>query len=250
MEPTTEPTPAPTEAPPRTPWGALLFCAVLVAIGCVFLALAVQRQFFAEPVKKMDTYDLAEEAKKLVRKEKPAPLSGKLEEILEEGERVHFETKEHPLLGKVAPEFTRNDVDGKPWSLNDALKKGPVVVVFYLGYYCNHCVAQLFDVNEDIERFRELGAEVVALSPDAPEMTRERYKQYGSFKFPVLSDRKSSVAEAYGIYTPAHDGKTETLLHGTFILDQQGVVRWATFAETPFGHNPTLLYELAKIKGS
>jgi peroxiredoxin len=251
MEPTTQPATTPSETPPRTPWGALLFCALLIVVGFVFLGLAVKRHYFPTVVElpPMQEYDLASEAKKLVRQNKPEPLSAPLEKILEEAQRVHFDSYPHPLVGNPAPDFLATDVDGKPWELKEALKKGPVVVVFYLGYYCNHCVSQLFDLNEDIDRFKELGAQVVALSPDAAEVTRERYKQYGPFKFPVLADRGSKIAEAYGVFTPAKGGKTEDLLHGTFVIDQQGIVRWAAFGETPFGHNPTLLYELAKIKG-
>ncbi len=245
MEPNTES--ARAEAPPRTPWGALLFCALLVAVGFVFLGLAVRRQFLAreEQPRAMEEYDLAAEAKKLVRQNKPQPLSEPLEKILEEAKRVHFDSYKHPLVGKPAPDFAGIDVDGQPFELKEALKKGPVVVVFYLGYFCNHCVSQLFDVNEDIERFHELGAQVVALSPDAVEVTRDRYKQYGAFKFPVLADRGSKIADVYGV----KDAKSGDVLHGTFVIDQQGIVRWAAFGETPFGHNATLMYELAKIKG-
>src|SRR5689334_5681517 len=68
MEPTTTPS-APVESPPRTPWGALLFCALLIAVGCVFLGLAIKRHYFPTVVElpPMQPYDLAEEAKKLVR---------------------------------------------------------------------------------------------------------------------------------------------------------------------------------------
>jgi peroxiredoxin len=236
----------------RIPLGMLLFCAALVLVGCVLLVITLRRML-APPEERqpvaMQTYDIAEEAKKLVRKDKPAPLSEPLEKILQEGKRVNFETDPHPLFGKVAPDFGCPDVDGKLWSLPEHLKKGPLVVVFYLGYYCNHCVSQLFDLNEDIARFRELGVEVVALGPDAAELTQARYKQYGRFDFPLLSDHHNKIAEAYGVYTPAKGGKAEDLAHGTFVLDQQGVVRWARTGSAPFGHNPTLIYELARIKG-
>ena len=69
---------------------------------------------------------------------------------------------------------------------------GDRVAIAWLGHacgHCDHCVSQLFDLNEDVERFKELGAQIVALSPDAADVTRERYKQYGPFKFPVLADR-------------------------------------------------------------
>lgn len=252
MESTKNPAPpeAPSEAPAR-PWGAYLFCVLLFLVGCVFLGLTIKRRL--EPPEDapvpMKEYNVAEEAQKLVRKSKEKPLSDSLAQVLTEAERVHFESYQHPLVGKPAPEFTREDVDGKIWSLKEALKKGPVIVVFYLGYHCDHCVSQLFDLNEDIQLFEELGAQVVALSPDSSELTRKRYARYGAFRFPVLSDHSNSIAEAYGVYTPAKDGKEEELLHGTFVLDQQGVVRWAAFGDQPFGHNPTLLYEVAKILG-
>ncbi len=238
--------------PPGISRGAIFFSVALFVVGCIFLGIAVYRMVNPKenPLPQpMAQVNIAEEAKELLRKEKPAPLSEPMEKLLAEARQVHFESYKHPLVGKSAPEFTGTDPDGKEWSLKESLKKGPVVVVFYLGYFCDHCVSQLFGVNEDIERFRELGADVVALSPDSMETTLKRYKEYGRFKFPVLSDKNNRIAKTYGVVKPAHDGKDEELLHGTFVIDQQGVVRWAAFGETPFGHNPTLLYELAKIKG-
>ena len=73
-----------------------------------------------------------------------------------------------------APDFTLNEVDGKEWSLAKELKDGPLVLIFYYGYHCNHCVSQLFAVDKDIEKFRELGVKVVAVSADPVETTRER----------------------------------------------------------------------------
>jgi peroxiredoxin Q/BCP len=250
--PAPAPTPAPAPAAAGVPLAAWLFCGLLVLIGCTLLAITLRRMLAPPESPKpvaLQTYDLAEEARKLVRKDKPAPLSGPLAQILDEGKRVNFETEPHPLLGKPAPGFSLPDVAGNLWTLGDHLKQGPVVVVFYLGYYCNHCVSQLFDLNEDIKRFRELGVEVVAISPDAVELTRERYKQYGKFDFPVLSDPHNRAASAYGVYTPPKDGRAEDLAHGTFVLDQKGIVRWARTGSAPFGHNPTLIFELAKIKG-
>jgi peroxiredoxin Q/BCP len=247
MDPTTSP--AGVEGA-RVPRGALLFCAALVLVGCIYLGIAVKRLAFPPPQPEpMPVYDLADEAQKYLRQSKPKPLSDKLAEILAEAERVHFATQPHPLLGQTAPDFTRPDAAGHDWSLRDALRGGPVIVVFYLGYHCNHCVSQLFDLNEDIERFRELGVQVIALSPDSAELTRERYREYGSFQFPVLSDPENQIARAFGVYTPAMEGKPEDLLHGTFVLDQKGVVHWAATGAAPFGHNPTLVYEIAKIKG-
>ncbi|MFL5341444.1 MAG: peroxiredoxin family protein [Gemmataceae bacterium] len=238
----------PPAAKPRTPRGALFFCGVLMLVGIAFIAISAWR-LLRPPEPKAPAHDLAAEAKALLREQHQEPLSAPLAQILAEAENNHFPSYDHPLLGKAAPDFTRPDVDGKPWSLKQALAKGPVVVVFYYGYYCDHCVAQLFGLKEDYDKFRELGAEVVALSADTTEQTREKYKQYGAFPFPVLWDRGNRVAEAYGVFKPAEDGKAEELLHGTFVVAQDGTVTWAAFATTPFGRNDTLLYEIARLTG-
>jgi peroxiredoxin len=235
----------------KFPLGSLLFCVLLILVGCVLLAITVKRMLNsgAEGPTDMQQVNIAEDAKKFLHETKKSPLSEPLEKILEEAKRVHFESDQNSLVGKPAPDISTTDVDGKPWSLKDQLKKGPVIVVFYLGYWCNHCVSQLFDVNEDINRFRELGADVVALSPDTAGTTQLRYKEYGRFDFPVIADVNNHIAQSYGVYKPAKGDQPEDSAHGTFVIDQKGIIRWMRIGTAPFGHNPTLIYELAKIKG-
>lgn len=232
-------------APParRLPIGPLFFCFSLLLIGVSYVGIAAWRYFQPEPKPR----NIAAEAEALLREMKPEPLSQTLEQLLEDARNYSAPSKDHPLLGKKAPDFSGTDVFGVDWSLSESLKNGPVVVIFYLGYHCNHCVSQLFDVNEDYSYFRELGAEVVALSPDSASTTAERYKEFRPFGFHVLQDPGNKIAQAYGVFTPAAGGTREQLLHGTFIVDQAGVVRWATFGEQPFSDNRTLLGEIAKI---
>jgi peroxiredoxin len=169
-------------------------------------------------------------------------------------------------------------------SLKELLEKGPVVLVFYYGYFCDHCVSQLFALQADIKYFHDLGAEVVAISPDTPEITRERYKEYGAFDFPVLSDPDNKVAELFGVNIPPEsDGEAlaasgasaaaiagaplafDPLLaasalypgrprrervqyHGTYVIDREGRVQWGFLENVPFTSNRTLLYKLAELE--
>jgi peroxiredoxin len=230
-------------APVTLSRGKIAFLVALMAIGVGFLGLTLVRYLGRRP-----PADLAQEARDYLQRHKE-PLSGPLEQLLREAEKSRVRTHAHPLLGLPAPDFELPDHQGRTCKLGDMLKRGPVVVVFYYGYYCNHCVSQLFDLNEDIRYFRELGAEVVAISPDSPELTRERYKQYGEFAFAVLSDPQNKVAEAYGVYSPATAGKEAVLLHGTFVLTRDGLVEWAHSGTEPFTGNRTLLYQLARVEG-
>ena len=120
---------------------------------------------------------------------------------------ISFLPIDHPLLGRQAPDFELADPEGKVWNLGELRDGRPVVLIFYYGYHCVTCVRQLFDVNRDLPLFREVGARVVAISADPPELTRQRFQQYGPFGFPVLSDPGNKVAQAYRVFKRAQDGK-------------------------------------------
>lgn len=193
--------------------------------------------------------DLAHAARDDLQRRQFQPLSGPLEALIADPAYQPIPTQTHPLLLQPAPDFTLADVGGKPWSLAPALRDGPVVLVFYYGYHCNHCVSQLFALDKDIARFRELGVTVVAVSADPPELTRARFEQYGAFAFPVLSDPGNKVAEKYSTFTPNPvAGEEGDLLHGTFLISRPGVIVWANRGEGPFTENRTLLCEAARLE--
>jgi peroxiredoxin len=193
--------------------------------------------------------DVADAARGFLRERNVRPLSGPLAGLLADTRAEREPSQEHPLLGQRAPDFELSDHLRQPWRLGDRLARGPVVLVFYYGYHCNHCVGQLFALHDDVGKFRELGAEVVAVSGDPPEWTRERFRQYGAFAFPVLSDPGNQVAQAYGAYRPASGKTREDLQHATFVIGRDGRVRWAYRGNQPFTGNRTLLYELARLEG-
>lgn len=157
------------------------------------------------------------------------------------------ESFKHPLLGQPAPEFILPNVRQQEVSLSELNKRGPVVIVFYYGYYCSHCVAQLFGLNERLQNINELQATVVAISADTPQQTKIKFAKYGGFDFPVLSDRENRIATKYKIYQPATASRVEDQQHGLFVVDQNGQVVWAYHGETPFMDHQTLLEVLKSL---
>jgi peroxiredoxin len=221
-------------------WGPLAVIGVAL-VGSLLAAL----YFRDQPTgRRAEDRDLAQEANQDLERRNYRPLSGPLEALLNDATYKPVPTQAHPLLGQPAPEFSLADTDGKEWTLSEKHKEGAVVLVFYYGYNCNHCVSQLFGLHKDIAHFRELGAAVVAVSADPPELTRERYKKYGAFAFPVLSDKGNTVAARYGTFVPAKKhGEEGDLLHGTFVIDRAGSVVWANRGDEPFTQNRTLLLQ-------
>lgn len=228
----------PTARTPRAAAGALL-AALAAVLGCGGPQA---------PLPAPDP-DVAAEATSYLREKKVEPLSGELRGLLADPARKSVPTEAHALLNQPAPGFSLTGADDKPTELDGPLARGPVVLVFYYGYSCDHCVAQLFGIEKDLRYFTELGATVLAVSPDAPARTRQRYAEYGPFHFPVLSDPDRAVAARYGVFRPAAGDLPKWQAHGTFVIGRDRRVRWANTGTEPFTDTVTLLRELAASEG-
>ena len=229
----------------HVPWGGLAFVGVLFALGLSYAGWLAFRP--GETI--APEANVAEQAKEYLRGKNVQPLSEPVAGLLAHPDTFLVASQAHPLLGQLAPNFDLVDHTGRHWQLTQLLTRSPVVLVFYYGYHCNPCVSQLFALHADIQRFREIGAEIVAISADAPGITQARFERYGPFAFPVLSDPRNRVAELYGVFTPAKEGHKENLWHATFVLSRDGKVTWCQWGDEPFANNRMLLYELARLEG-
>jgi peroxiredoxin len=171
--------------------------------------------------------------------------------IVPEGEAGHHvPSQDHPLRGHQAPALVLKDVQRKSWNLGTEVRNGPIVVVFYLGSTCMACVTHLTELDMAISRFGQRGARVLAVSGDTPEFSLERIRKYGDFQIPLLSDPNHAVSSAYGVWKPVPGGDQDEgeALHGTFIVDRGGLVRWAYIGDRPFTDIEALLSELDSME--
>ncbi|NBO92483.1 MAG: hypothetical protein EBV06_09275 [Planctomycetia bacterium] len=188
--------------------------------------------------------NLAQQANEDLDRRGFVPLSEPLSALIDDPKYDSVPTQVHPLLNRPSPEFSLVDVDGKRWTSQELRREGPLVLVFYFGYNCNHCVSQLFGLHKDIDKFRELGARVAAISADPSALTRQRYEKYGAFDFVVLCDEGNRVAEAFDVYRRHKADAEGELMHGTFVIREDGTIVWVNRGEEPFTANRTLLIEL------
>ncbi len=166
-------------------------------------------------------------------------------------------------VGEQAPDFTLPDALGQPVTLSARLLQGPVVVAFYRGEWCPYCNVQLRAYQRMLPQIQELGASLVAISPQTPDHTLSLVEKQ-QLAFPVLSDLGNTVARLYrlvfrvpdntrfiyqqkfGINLPAFNGDDswELPIPGTFLLDQRGKVRLA-FVDVDYTHRlePSALLE-------
>jgi peroxiredoxin len=135
--------------------------------------------------------------------------SGKLpfKPTMQQIEAMHRATAElvaggqarHALkAGDKAPDFVLNDADGKPVASRDLRAKGPLVLSFYRGVWCPYCNMELQALQAELAAIEARGASLVAISPQTAPNSR-RSQRDNKLSFPILSDLKAEVANAFGI---------------------------------------------------
>ena len=142
--------------------------------------------------------------------------------------------------GERMPGFTLPDTQGRPLSLSGLLLRGPVVVSFYRGDWCDCCAMELNALSAVYDDVTALGASVVGISPQPPGA---RLACEGPEPpFPLLYDAAAKFARrcriAFAIpdalrpiyitagYDPLADGKERWLLPlpATYVVDRTGDV--------------------------
>lgn len=100
--------------------------------------------------------------------------------------------------GDTLPVFSLSDSDGNTVSSADLLARGPLVISFYRGAWCPYCNMELQALEEVLPKFQDLGASLVAISPQNPVNSRKSIRQ-NNLTFPILSDPHNDVAAAFGL---------------------------------------------------
>ena len=151
-----------------------------------------------------------------------------------------------PLLWSpnVAEAIALKDTEGKPWSLADH-KGRNVVVLFFLGGKCPHCMQQLQEFGKEVESLRKLNTDVVAISTDDLDASRalKANKEGVKFPMPILADPKLDRFHAYR----AFDDFEGVPLHGTFLIDAKGLVRFQRISADPFLDVEFIKKEAARV---
>lgn len=103
-------------------------------------------------------------------------------------------------IGTQAPMFTlQASMAGKEFtfSLEDALKKGPVVVFFYPKAFTKGCTVEAHNFAEASAAFEALGASVIGISNDNIKTLNKFSVEACQNKVAVAADEKGKVIKAY-----------------------------------------------------
>lgn len=138
-----------------------------------------------------------------------------------------------PLTWRASPAFplVAADTQGKSWSLANQKGKN-VVVIFFLGGTCAHCMKQLQVFGAEMEALHALNTELVAVSTDnlADSRALKENTDGVSFPMPILPDPALKVFKKYA----AFDDFEDQPLHGIYLIDANGDVRFQRISADPF----------------
>jgi len=140
-----------------------------------------------------------------------------------------------------APELDAVDSNGKRVTLEQSHGRN-VLLIFYLGDECPHCLEQLIEIGKHKIDFTKADTDVLAISSNTPKHNAESLK-LADLPFALLSDTNHENARRFHSY----DDFENLELHSTILIDKQGRVYWARTGGDPFNDVPFLLKELDRM---
>ncbi|MBI2945845.1 MAG: TlpA family protein disulfide reductase [Candidatus Wallbacteria bacterium] len=122
--------------------------------------------------------------------------------------------KQRDLLGKPAPDFSGQDMDGKPLTLKSLA--GRVVVLDFWATWCPPCVRAIPRVQDLARRFEKKAVTVIGVNQDhdGAEPKIRRFLKEKGIRFRQKLDPQGEIGTRYGV----------TAIPCTVVIDPRGLV--------------------------
>lgn len=147
------------------------------------------------------------------------------------------------LVGKKAPNFTaaavmpNNEINDN-FNLTTYLNGKIGVIFFYPLDFTFVCPSEIIAFDNRLKEFKDLGAEVIGVSVDSKfshlawKNTPVEKGGIGQVQYPLVADLTKQIARDYDVLIDE-----SVALRGTFLIDQDGVVRHQVVNDLPLGRN-------------
>lgn len=147
------------------------------------------------------------------------------------------------LVGKPAPDFTAttvmpNNEINESFNLKEYLNGRIGVLFFYPLDFTFVCPSEIIAFNNRLQEFKDRGVEVIGVSIDshfshiAWKNTEINNGGIGQVQYPLVADLTKQIARDYDVLV-----NESVAFRGTFLIDQEGVVRHQVVNDLPLGRN-------------
>ena len=143
-----------------------------------------------------------------------------------------------PLLGERFPEMQVNTTHGKKMLPNDY--EGKWFVLFsHPGDFTPVCTTEFIAFNNQIDKFRSMGAELIGLSVDQVQAHMKwtewiKDETGKAIEFPIIADELGRAATKLGML---HPSKGTNTVRAVFIVDPKGVLRLTMYYPQEVGRS-------------
>ena len=152
--------------------------------------------------------------------------------------------------GDKAPDFsTVAALGGKafPFSLADALKRGPVVLYFYPAAFTSGCTVEAHEFAEATPKFEAMGATVIGVSNDDIETLKKFSVEACRNKFAVAADADSKVIRQYDAKLALMPGMADRI---SYVISPAGEITYAYASMSPDAHVANTLKAVEQLKAA
>jgi peroxiredoxin len=138
---------------------------------------------------------------------------------------------EQPMLGKSAPSFQLENLDGKSISLSDL--KGKNIVLHFATTWCPFCSAEAPYLEQLSKDYSDKNVQVLLIDVKEDKALVEKVFKKFNFSFPVLLDTDGSVSTKYAPEGVLPDlARDEVPLASNLIIDKNGIIRFYSLLNT------------------
>ncbi|CCQ49028.1 peroxiredoxin [Crocosphaera watsonii WH 8501] len=144
-------------------------------------------------------------------------------------------------VGQLAPDFTATVVIDQEFQTKklSSYRGKYVILFFYPLDFTFVCPTEVIAFSERYEEFSKINTEILAVSVDS-EFSHLAWIQtprteggVGDVAYPLVSDLKKDISNAYNVLDP----ESGVALRGLFIIDKEGIIQHSTINNLSFGRS-------------
>lgn len=129
-------------------------------------------------------------------------------------------------IGQKAPDFKLIDTEKNEVTLEQFRGKN-VVLFFFPMAWTGVCTKEMCAIQEDYAAYQGLNAQTIGVSVDTL-FALKRFGEDNKISFPLLSDfNKQAIKDYDVVHTDFAFGYKDVAKRATFVIDKEGVVRFA-----------------------
>ena len=145
------------------------------------------------------------------------------------------------LTNTPAPILEVPTLDEQLWRLSDRHPQNYTMIVFYRGWHCPICQAQLTELDRYLEQFANLGIEAISISGDTQERVQKSKQNWHLQNIRLGYGLSLEDMRRWGLYISKGAYENEPAYFNEpaiFFVKPDGTIAMAMINSTPFARPP------------